>query len=375
MIRVLHYIGMLEYGGSQAFILEIYRNINHKKIQFDFVVFPNGNAELKREIKRLGARIYVSPQYNGRNHFLYQKWWNDFLKSHPEYQILHGHVRSVAAIYIPVAKKYGLKTIVHSHSTSNGTGFKAAVKNLMQLPVRFQADYFIACSPEAGKWLFGRKICSSNRYCCLANSIDVQRFIFHPKVREEVRRELHLSEKKVIGHAGRLEEPKNQKFLLDMMQQIRDDDVRLLIVGSGSMADALKRKAQQLQIEDRVIFTGARKDIERMYQAMDVFVFPSLWEGMPVSVIEAQAGGLRCLISDRITDEVKLTKRLCSLPLEKGTKYWAAQTLKALKYKRSGAQNAEIELLKKYDSSYTADRLQDVYACCEKDMDILEEKK
>lgn len=368
MVRVLQYIGLLQTGGSQSFILELYRNMDRTKVQFDFIVFSQVNQKLAREIRKLGGKIYKSPQYCGVNHFEYQKWWDSFFHFHPEYQVLHGHVRSVAAIYTPAAKKYGLTVIVHSHSTSNGTGIRAGLKDLMQLPIRFQADYFFACSKEAGEWLFGRKACNSAKYRFVPNSIAVRKFLYQEAARQKVRDELNLSGKKVIGNAGRIAEPKNQVFLIEMMQYIPDDDVRLLIVGDGCLLQDLKRKAVQLGVDGRVVFTGARNDMHRVYQAMDVFVFPSLWEGLPVSLIEAQAGGLRCLVSDRVTRDVVLTKGIKRLPLEKGTGYWATQVKQALRFGRKSLDKEDMERLEKFDSRHVAQELQEFYLCCMKDM-------
>lgn len=368
MLRVLQYIGALQIGGSQSFIMEMYRKVDKTKIQFDFVIFPNDKDGLKNEIESMGGIVYESPQYNGRNHRAYRKWWNDFLHTHKEYKILHGHVRSVAAIYVPIAKKHGVLTIVHSHSTSNGKGIKATLKDLMQFLIRYQADYLFACSEEAGKWLFGKRAVQQDNYRFIPNAIDVRRFLFNEKVREEVRNELQLADKKVIGNLGRIVLPKNQLFLLDIMEKLvkKDVDIYLLIVGEGELLNELAKRAELLGIREKVLFAGVRNDAERIYQAMDVFVFPSLWEGLPMSLVEAQASGLHCLVSDRITKDVKLTKRIHYLSLEKGADYWAESILKALRHKRSAAKKEDLLLLKNFESDTVAKKLEDFYLQCKK---------
>ena len=156
-IRIVHNIASLHLGGSQAFVMNMYRNIDRSKVQFDFVVTPETKEGFYDEITNLGGKIFSCPRYKGTNHIQYNKWWDDFFNEHPEYKVIHGHVRSTASIYLKIAKRHGLVTIAHSHSTSNENGISAIVKRIMQLPIRKQADYLFACSDKAGKWLYGEK--------------------------------------------------------------------------------------------------------------------------------------------------------------------------------------------------------------------------
>lgn len=362
-IRILQVLGTLDIGGAESMIMNLYRKIDKNIIQFDFIIHTDEDGYFGDEVETRGGNVFKAPHYTGMNHLQYIKWWNDFFIHHKEYQILHCHIRSTASIIIPIAKNHGLKTIVHSHSTSNGSGIKAKLKNLMQLPIRYQADYFFACSREAGEWLYGKRVCESIRYYFIPNSIDIYRFLFEPEIRGEIRKELHLEGKKVIGNIGRVEEPKNQSFLLDILYEMvkTDDSVRLLLVGDGKLLEPLKEKAHNLKLDEFVIFTGARNDVERIYQAMDVFVFPSVWEGLPVSVVEAQASGLLCLVSNRITADVKLTKRIRYISLERGARAWAEVVRKSLEYRRSGVGNDDLESLKKFESNNVAKQLQNFY--------------
>ena len=163
-IRVLQMIGTLGIGGSQSFVMNLYRNIDRNNIQFDFIVDHPNLDYYVNEIESLGGKVYYFPTFTGSNIVQVIKVWNQFFKEHPEYKIMHSHVRSYASIYIPIAKKYGLKTIIHSHSLSNGSGIKAMIKNILQLPLRYEADYFFSCSLEAGKWLFGKKVCMTDKF-------------------------------------------------------------------------------------------------------------------------------------------------------------------------------------------------------------------
>ena len=157
-IRILHVLGALNRGGAETMVMNIYRNIDRNRVQFDFIVHTNEKCDYNDEIINLGGKIYSMPRYNGKNHIKYKKAWNNFFKRHIEYKIVHGHMRSTAAIYLSIGKKHGLKTIAHSHSTaSRGNKFEKLVKNVLQIPLRYTANYLFACSEEAGKWLFGKK--------------------------------------------------------------------------------------------------------------------------------------------------------------------------------------------------------------------------
>jgi len=363
MTRILHNIGSLHIGGSQTFIMSIYRNIDRTRVQFDFVVSPETEEGFYNEIKQLGGRIFVCPRYNGKNHFEYCKWWEGFLKEHREYRIIHGHVRSTAAIYLWIAKKLGRVTIAHSHSTSNGKGVSAFIKDVMQLPIRYIADYMFACSDEAGKYLFGKKSLKKNNYRMIPNAIDCERFRFDPEKREVMRRELGLENCYVIGHVGRLSEPKNHTFLLDVFAEVEKEkpEARLLLVGDGPLRESLQKKCNDLGIAEKVLFVGAKLNTEDYYQAMDVFAFPSLWEGLPVSVVEAQASGLSCLISDAITRNVDLTDLVSYLPIG-DSRIWISAIDDAKLFKRCGISDKNRILLNPFNSTVVIEELESFYS-------------
>ena len=315
MIRVLQMIGSLNVGGSQTMIMNIYRNIDRERMQFDFILDHPDETYFAEDVKALGARIYNMPVFRGTNAGEIRRDWDNFLRAHPDYKVLHSHVRSYASLYLPVAKKHGLKTIIHSHNTSTGTGLTATVKNVLQRPLRDQADILMACSTEAGRWLYGEKACQSDRFIFLPNAVDTRRFAPDEGKRLRAREELGLTGRFVIGHVGRFNEAKNHTFLLDIFKTVHDrrPDAALLLVGEGALQMEMAEKAVALGIADDVIMTGNRNDVPELLNAMDVFCFPSLWEGLPVTLIEAQAAGLPCLISDTISTDVDvspLVKRL-----------------------------------------------------------------
>lgn len=317
MIRILHMIGSLNIGGSQMMIMNLYRNIDREKIQFDFILDHPKQLYFAEEVETLGGKIFFMPEFTGINLQRVKKAWNNFFKEHPEYKILHSHVRSYASLYIPIAKKHGLKTIIHSHSTSNGKGITSIVKRVMQYPLRYQADYLIACSNEAGQWLYGKKACLKDNYFFLPNAIDTTKYRYSEDIANKYRDEFGLVDKFVIGHVGRLHEVKNHMFLLAFFAEVskRRSDAMLLLVGDGDLRSSIEAKIKELQIENRVILAGSRGDVAAIMSAMDVFVLPSLYEGLPVTVVEAQAAGLHCLISNCITEDVDISELVERLPI------------------------------------------------------------
>lgn len=328
-IRVLHVFSCLNRGGAETMIMNLYRNIDRTKVQFDFIEHTSEPCDYDDEVKELGGKIYRFPRYTGKNHFKYKNAWNEFFQEHSEYKIIHGHIRSTAAIYLKIAKKYGLITIAHSHNTSSGTGFQAIVKNILQYPIRYIADYFFACSKSAGEWLFGEKICNSDNFFILKNAIDTKKFIFNEDIRAKKRRELQIEDKLVVGHVGRFHTPKNHNFIIKIFYEIQKQvpNAVLLLIGDGELRPKVEKQIEVLGIKDKVILTGVVPNVNDYMQAMDVFVFPSLFEGLPVALVEAQASGLPCVVSDVITREVAITPYIKYVSLNLSPEEWAKEVL------------------------------------------------
>lgn len=325
MIRILHVFGGLDMGGAETMIMNIYRNIDREKIQFDFVTHSGRNQAYVSEIEQLGGKIYFFPKIRIYNLPLLINEWKAFFEEHKEYKILHSHVRSYASIYIPIAKKYGLKTIIHSHSTSNGKGMKSFVKAILQYPLRYEADYFMGCSKEAGKWLFGEKIVNDNKYYTVKNAIDTQQYLYNREVRNIYRKQLGFEEgETVFVHVGRLHEAKNHMFLLEVFAELQKNNPKawLLLVGDGELSLEIKNQTKKMHLVHKVKMLGSRKDVQNILSAADAFLFPSKWEGLPVTVVEAQASGLPCFVSDKITKEVGISELVKFLPIDKGTQVW-----------------------------------------------------
>ena len=333
-VRVLQVVGILNCGGAESMIMNLYRNIDREKVQFDFIVHSNEEGMYDREVKALGGMIYHCPRFSGKNLTVYRKWWKCFFQEHPEYQVLHSHMRSYAALYFPIASKFGIKTIIHSHSTSNGDGIQALVKNVMQMPLRYQADYLMACSQIAGIWLYGEKACNSSKYVFLPNAVDVEKYKMNDVIRSQYRKELGVEEKLVFGHIGRFHESKNHPFLLKVFAEIykKNKNAVLLLIGDGELRGMVEETIKELQIGEAVILLGLRRDVAELLQAIDMLLFPSVWEGLPVTVIEAQAAGVPCIISDNITTDVDITELVHRLPITDTTN-WEKLALSGLQKK------------------------------------------
>ncbi|AKN31954.1 glycosyl transferase family 1 [Clostridium carboxidivorans P7] len=336
-IRILHVLGTLNRGGAETMIMNVYRNIDRSKIQFDFVIHTKEKCDYDDEIIKLGGNIYSFPRYLGKNHFKYKKAWDIFFNSHQEYKIVHGHMRSTAAIYLKIAKKHGLITIAHSHSTaSRGNKVEQFVKNIMQFPIRYIADYLFACSDDAGKWLFGNNVIKKNNYRVIKNAIDAEKYVFNEAKRNEMRKALGIEDKFVVGHTGSFSYPKNHKFLIDFFYQVqkKNKNVILLLVGDGELRPQIEKQINSLDIKDKVILTGIVPNVNDYMQVMDVFVFPSMFEGLGIVTIEAQAAGLLCIVADTVPKEAFITNLIEKISLSEGLEVWADKVLKCTKYKK-----------------------------------------
>lgn len=330
MIRILHVIGSMGRGGSETMIMNLYRKINREKIQFDFMVHTEKKFDYDDEIQALGGRIYRVPKFNGLNFREYSKAWEHFFSEHKEHKIVHGHIGSSAAIYLKIAKKHGRFAIAHSHNTKDSSrSVRSYLWRVYSYPTRYVADYFFACSKQAGIDRYGKKAIENN-FTVLNNAIDSALYQYSPEVRRNKRIELNIEKSFIIGHIGRFEYQKNHEFLISVFHEIhkRKDNAVLMLIGDGTLKPDITRQVSKLGISDSVLFLGVRDDVPDLMQAMDVFVFPSHYEGLGIVTIEAQAAGLHTICSDVLPDEAAVTQLLEPCSLEKGPKFWASTILK-----------------------------------------------
>ena len=362
-IRILHVIGRMDRGGAENMIMNLYRNIDREKIQFDFVEHYDKEAAFDAEIKALGGRIYRCPHFNGKNRFEYKKWWNSFLKDHSkEFTAVHGHVGRSAGIYLKIAKKYGMYTIAHSHNTAP-KGLGNIFVKMYALPTRFLADYYLACSKDAGKLRYGNKIINNkDKFSVLNNAIDTKQYIYDENIRQKVRKEYGLENKIVIGNIGRFVNQKNHTFLIRVFEEIhnQNSEAKLLLVGDGELRDSIEKSVKEKELTDAVVFAGVQENVSKYYQAMDVFVFPSLFEGLGIVAVEAQCTGLKCVISDMVSKECIVTDDQVSVcNLTDDVKVWAKIIQENCRYARD--DSSEQVKQHGYDIRETARWITDFY--------------
>lgn len=337
MIRILHVFGQLNMGGAESRIMDLYRNIDRFNIQFDFVVHSEKRGYFEDEVEKLGGRIFRIPKYKVVNHAEYEHAWRMFFSAHiGEFKMIQGHMTSTASIYLPIAKSMGVDTtIAHVRSAGVDPGAKGVMTRILRHNLADRADYLFAVSDAAAISAFGAKAFRDGRTTFIPNAINTELFRFNPEIRDKMRKKLGISDKYVIGHVGRFHYAKNHEYLLGLFKQVlvkkenneTTIDPVLLLVGDGPKMDEMKQLADKLGIADRVLFVGNQSEVYKYYNAMDCFVYPSRYEGLPGTVIEAQASGLRCLISDRICREVYITDSIMGISIDAPEFLWANKVL------------------------------------------------
>ena len=336
-IRILHVLGGVGLGGAESRIMDIYRHIDKDRVQFDFLVHQTKKGYYEDEIEALGGRIYRVPRFKLYNILTYRKALREFFNTNHRFEVVHGHMTSTASIYLPIAKKCGVPvTVAHARSAGVDKGVKGTITRLIRRPLRKKCDYMFACSMLAAKAVFGENNAKNGRVTIVPNAIDAKLFIYDEEVRNRMRQKLSLEDKFVIGHVGRFHYAKNHEYLLAVFQKIAQqrENARLLLLGEGERMGEMKEKAAALGVADKVLFAGNQKEVWDYYQAMDFFLFPSRFEGLPGTVVEAQAAGLRCLISDAIAEEVKITELVTAYSIEEEPEKWAEYVLAHDKYER-----------------------------------------
>ncbi|MCI6995618.1 MAG: glycosyltransferase family 1 protein [Eubacterium sp.] len=300
--------------------MNYYRQIDRTKIQFDFLVHRFNREAYDDEIERLGGKIHRLPKLNPfSNH--YKETLGRFFDDHPEYSIIHVHQDCLSSVICKVAKKHNVKVrIAHSHSSSQNKNIKYFIKLYYKRRIPRYATDLMACSDEAGMWMFGGK-----DFLVLNNAIDARKYTYNQTLKEKMREAFDIGDDELLlGHVGRFSPPKNHAFLIDIFYEVQKRrKSKLILVGDGKLREGIVRKVRELGIEKQVIFTGLRGDVADLMQSMDMFVFPSVYEGLPLTIIEAQASGLPCFISDKVPIECKKTNLVQQIKLSEGAEKWA----------------------------------------------------
>ncbi len=356
-VRVLHVLGNTNLGGAESRIMDLYRHTDRNRVQFDFLVHSGEEGFYEKEIRELGGRIFRVPRFRIYNYFSYRKALKEFFQEHHEFALVQGHMTSTAAIYLPIAKKAGVKkTAAHARSAGVDKGLKGIMTRFLRRNLADKADYLFTCSELAGISVYGEKAVREGKTIFIPNAIDCVGFTFDPEKRKKMREELGLTDALIIGHVGRFHYAKNHEYLLRVFAELcrmsagaggstaetgADQNYHLILLGEGPLMEDTRKLAEELDVADRVHFLGNHKNIADYYQTMDYFVYPSRYEGMPGTIVEAQASGLPCLMSDTICREVIATELVDTMSIEKEPKVWAEELQRRIDALVSKQENRE----------------------------------
>lgn len=340
-VRVLQVVTHMNRGGLETMLMNYYREIDRSKVQFDFLTHrSDGEKDYDAEILTLGGKIYHLPPLNPFS-FTYRKALDRFFAEHPEYHIVHSHLDCMSSIPLHAAKKHGVPVrLAHAHNTNQVHDFKFPLKLYYKKRIAHEATMLFACGQKAGEWMY-----SGENFQILNNAISTQRYAFLPEVREKMKNDLELNHRLVIGHVGRFGIQKNHAFLIEVFSKIilKRSDAVLLLIGDGELRSVIEQQVRLLNLQGKVRFLGLRSDIPDLMQAMDVFLFPSLFEGLPVTMVEAQAAGLPCFISDAVPAQCIMTDNVWQLPLSSAADAWAEKILKEYAVFKRHDTSAEIK--------------------------------
>lgn len=321
MKRMLHIVGGMYPGGLENFIMNIYRNLDREQVQFDIIVHKFQEGDYRNEIEKMGGKIYLAPRKAGnplKNFMAIRK-----IVKENGYEIVIRHSDNAFPVVDMVAAAFGgaKKRIYQSHSSDSS---HKLLHYFFRMWMGFAVTDRFACSENAGKWMY-----KNRKFKVIKNAIDVERFRYRKEVRERIRQEWDMQDKRVYCHVGIYMPVKNHAFLINTFACLLKEqpEARLLLIGEGDLRPDMEKQIEKLGLQGNVILTGIRSDVAELLQMGDVFMFPSIYEGLPLSVIEAQTAGLPCLISDVITDEVMVTDLVTKMPLSAGEEAWAKKAL------------------------------------------------
>lgn len=354
-IRVAHIIGKMCAGGVESVVYNYYREIDKTKFQFDFFYDSDSTVEPPQELIDMGAKFYEIPPYQKLPAYL-KSLKKHFINNH--YEIVHSHMNTLCVFSMWAAKKAGVSIrIAHNHST---LGKGETKKNILKFTLRPFAKVFptqlCACSDYAGRWIYGKHA----NFVVFNNAIDLDKYTYNEVIRKELRRELSIEDKYVIGHIGRFCYAKNHEFIIDIFNEVckKRTDVMLMLIGTGEYEEKIKHKVIKLGIENKVLFLGIKNDAYKYYQAMDLFLFPSKYEGLGMVSIEAQASGLPVICSTAVPREAKVTDLVSYLSLQDGIEKW----VDAIVNKRVIRENRMKDLTKAgYNIKKEVNKLSEMY--------------
>lgn len=327
-------------------LMNIYRSIDRTQVQFDFVVNRSlSQYDFEQEIHELGGRVFYAPRPSLIGFWHYLIFWWRLFSNHQEFRIIHAHHTSPALVYGFLAKVKGRRVVAHSHITGSDRSLKSFIKRVVRYPLKFLADKLLACSEPAAQWMFGRNI----DVFILRNAISMEAFRYSEQKRARVRREINASGATIILHVGRFEDQKNHLFLVKCFGEYfrHQSDAKLCLIGAGPLRAQIESYVKDFGVEERVMFLGTSSDIASWMSAADVFLFPSRYEGLGMVLIEAQASGLPCVVSNGVPKDVAITDLVQFCSLEDGLEIWCSAIAKAI-----GSQSHRLNIPGLSDSGY-----------------------
>lgn len=326
-VRILFVIGSLGCGGAERVAVDLAKSINHARFSIDFLIQEGADEFYRGEVLSAGCKVFYSPRFSLQSIIGYRRWMRNFIYN-SDYDIVHFHQNTMIGSIYRTLRNKGIKIVSHAHSSSfRGSRLEKACKRLLVRGLVDKSDVCIGCSDKAAECFYGRDFSRHSNCIVIPNAVDVERFAFSVQTRDSIRAKYSINECDfVLGHVGSFTEPKNHTFLIDVFSMVLKnvDNAHLLLVGDGPHKQTVIRYAEARGCLDKITFTGSVRNPEAFYSAMDVFVFPSIFEGLPLSVVEAQMSGLNCIISATITSEVIVdAEAVTCLPIDDSSK-WAS---------------------------------------------------
>ncbi len=364
MIRILHSVSYMSRGGIETMLMNYYRHIDRNKVQFDFLCHSYNKGAYDEEIVKLGGRIFRTPGLNPLKFGKYRKYMKELFASHPEYRIVESHNGPFGIYPLYAAKENNIPIrIYHAHGAGIEFDIKYPLKITCKSLLKYNMNRHFICGIKAGYFYMGKTVMETGNYKFIPNAIDLDKFIYNEEVRNKLRSKYGLERKLVVGHVGRISYEKNHRYLIKVFAKALESnpDLYLVLLGDGALASKVKAQIKQLGIENHVLMLGVVSNTNEWYQAFDLFVLPSIREGLPVVGIEAQAADLPCIFSTAVTEEVALTEKTTFIDLKEPVEVWANKINEVLNKKEYRNNNYDLLTEKGYNIKTEAKKLQELY--------------
>lgn len=364
MIRILHSVSYMSRGGIETMLMNYYRNIDRTKVQFDFLCNSYLHGAYDEEILSMGGRIFRSPGFSPLKRISYKKFMRELFAEHPEYKVVEAHNGPLGRYAMKAAKDSDIPVrIYHAHGADLRFDLKWPIKYYCMKMLKYSMNEHFICSEKAGRFYMGDEVIDRGDFHFIPNAIDIEKFIFNQETRDRLRKEYGLDNNLIIGNIGRLSRQKNHFFILNTFAELHkiNPAVHLVLVGDGEWHERVLKQINRLGIKENVTLTGSIPNPQDWYQAFDLFFMPSLWEGLPVTGVEAQTADLPCVFSSAVTQEVKLSDKVEFLDLEQPQDLWVSRLYEIITNLAPRRDMTKLITNKHYNIKTEASRLEDLY--------------